>query len=78
MRTTRLLALGVVISVFFCSRPGMALFFRGTRPSRASRSAISANSGFSITRRFFFFPGRAGFRRRDAGGISAGPAPGAQ
>ena len=56
MRTMRLLALGMVISVCFCSLPGSARFLRGRRAWRFSRSLISANSGFWITRRFFFLP----------------------
>ena len=52
MRTTRLLALGTVISVLRCSLPGSARFFRSTRPrgERNSRSLSSMTSCLRMTR----------------------------
>ena len=52
MRMTRLRAAGTVISVFFCSLPGRARFFRSTRPrgDRNSRSLSSMTSCFRMTR----------------------------
>ena len=49
--TTRLLALGTVISVFLCSFPGRALFFLGTRP----RPRPERNSPFSSVENLLLF-----------------------
>src|SRR5262245_38927471 len=48
--TTRLLALGTVISVLRCSTPGNARFFFGMRPERSSRSWTATAPCFLITR----------------------------
>ena len=68
MRTTRLLARGVVISVFFCSLPGSARFLRGSFARRRSCSVSSWNSGLLMTLRFFFL--RLAFLGFRAGGGS--------
>ena len=75
MRTTRLLALGVrdLGLLLLLARAARASCAAGA-PERFSRSLISANSGFWMTRRFFFLP-RAAIGRRPAAapaGASAG------
>src|SRR5579875_870675 len=80
MRTTRLEARGVVISVFFCSLPGSARRFCGRLPARAkSRSITSKRSLFLMTLRpFLRLPASPGGCPGTAPGSPAGAAGGRQ
>src|SRR5271168_2750271 len=70
IRTTRLEALGVVISVLRCSLPGNARRFLGKRAPRISRSASKSTPSFLTTR--FFLIGRAPGLSDSVGGIAGG------
>src|ERR1700730_722065 len=67
MRTTRLEALGVVISVLRCSLPGSARRFLGTRRPRISRSAVKSGAPF-LTTRFFLIVRAPGLAEASPGG----------
>src|SRR5262249_7512859 len=67
IRTTRLDALGVVISVFFSSLPGSARRFLGTRKPRSSRSAVKSGVPF-LTTRFFLMVRAPGLEVVSPGG----------
>ena len=67
IRTTRLEALGVVISVLRCSLPGIARRFLGTRSPRISRSAVKSVAPF-LTTRFFLIVRAPGLAAPSPGG----------
>ena len=67
IRTTRLEALGVVISVLRCSLPGIARRFLGTRRPRISRSAVKSGAPF-LTTRFFLIVRAPGLAAASPGG----------
>src|SRR5215472_15626377 len=69
IRTIRLEAFGVVISVLRCSLPGKARRFLGTRSPRISRSAATSGTPFLTT--FFFLIARAPGLEASGGGAKA-------
>ncbi len=73
MRTTRLEAFGVVISVLRCSLPGSARRFFGTRSPRISRSAARSVLPFLTTFFFLIAPRAPGLLAASWSGVSCGP-----